>query len=146
GASGLRSGLFLAGAAYLSVALFPFLKIPANPPGVGDPETITFRQLLYMASLVLAVLGTMLAIALARLRASSWRWACAFLVLYAVVVALVLPNNPDTIELPADVVWTFRALSIAGLTLFWAVLGLTFGLVLHLQEARFGLRTRPSPA
>src|SRR5688572_30267300 len=43
GVSPLRRGLFLAACAFWSVALFPFLKYPANPPGVGDPETITMR-------------------------------------------------------------------------------------------------------
>ena len=32
--------LSLAGAAFCGVFLLPFLKYPANPPGVGSPETI----------------------------------------------------------------------------------------------------------
>src|SRR5262245_61007604 len=39
-----RRGLIVAGLAGWSVALFPFLKYPANPPGVGEPETIGYRQ------------------------------------------------------------------------------------------------------
>jgi len=46
--------MLLAAVAYLGIALFPALKYPANPPGVGDPETIGFRQLTFVASWVVA--------------------------------------------------------------------------------------------
>ena len=44
--------------------------------------------------------------------------------------------------MPADIVTTFRVLSVAGLTVFWAVLGLLFGLLLP-SEARVRLGVRP---
>jgi predicted cobalt transporter CbtA len=142
----LKRGLFLALAAYWSVALFPFLKIPANPPGVGDPETINLRQGLYLSALVLGVLGTALAIAIARSPRYGWRPAFAFLAVFAIVVYIALPGNPDAIEMPMQIVLTFRALSIAGLTLFWAVLGLTFGALLRWQSTRPALHQRVSLA
>ena len=39
------------------MAIFPFLKYPANPPGVGEPESIGYRQTLYVGFIALAVLG-----------------------------------------------------------------------------------------
>src|SRR5918912_1320475 len=65
GSTVFKRGALLASAAFWAVALFPFLKYPANPPGVGDPETITFRQSMYLLILLLSVAGTAIAFALA---------------------------------------------------------------------------------
>jgi predicted cobalt transporter CbtA len=137
-----RRALSMAGAALWSVAVLPFLKMPANPPGVGDPETITYRQTLYLAALALSILGTALAVILARRR--GWRLALGALVVYDVLLFVLLPNNPDPVLLPPDVLWTFRGLSLLGLGVFWAALGLTFGFLLRRQEARFSVRARPA--
>jgi predicted cobalt transporter CbtA len=131
-------GLLVAAAGYWSVALLPFLKYPSNPPGVGDPETITFRQTLYLAVLGLSVLGTVLGLAVAWSRGG--RVGLVFLAIFTIVVYVALPANPDVISTSADILVTFRALSIAGLTLFWAVLGLTFGLLAQRQTADRTLR------
>jgi predicted cobalt transporter CbtA len=139
----LRRGLFLAVAGYWSVALFPFLKFPANPPGVGDPDTIAYRQALYLGVLAISVAGTAFSMALARSGHGRWRYALGFLAVFAIAVYLLLPGNPDRISMPSDIVNTFRWLSIAGLTLFWAVLGLTFGLLLRRQATRGALRSAP---
>lgn len=146
GTSPLKQGAFLAGAAFWSVALFPSLKYPANPPGVGDPETITYRQTLYLVVLALSVLGTTLAFAVARSRNRSWRQGVVFLAVYAVALYVLLPSNPDAIRTPADVLWTLRGLSAVGLGVFWAALGLTFGLLLQRQNAPVALRPRPGVA
>jgi len=42
----LAAGLFAA------LVLVPFLKYPANPPGVGDPDSFAERTWLYLAMLV----------------------------------------------------------------------------------------------
>jgi predicted cobalt transporter CbtA len=136
--------LLLAFAAFWAVALFPFLKYPANPPGVGDPETIVHRQALYLAALVLSLLGSVLALWLARRAqgAGGWILALAVLVGFSAVLYAVLPNNPDPVELPAELVARFRALSLIGLTLFWAVFGTLFALLLGAgptARARSGL-------
>lgn len=129
-------GFLLALLAGWSVAVFPFLKYPANPPGVGDPETIGYRQALYFGLLGLSALGTVMALRLHRLLASRGSSARApgqavlTLALYAVYSAAVyaaMPANPDPVRMPADVIWTFRAISLAGLVLFWGVLGGAFG-------------------
>jgi len=127
------SGLLLAVMGYLSVALLPFLKYPANPPGVGDPETITYRQSLYVGLLVLSVAGVWLAAAIARYAQKrgvqnliAWSAALGFVVVFAAIVYALLPANPDPVAMPEDVLTAFRGLSLAGLTLFWAVLGMAF--------------------
>jgi hypothetical protein len=44
------------------------------------------------------------------------------------VLFIAMPANPDPVEMPAGLVTAFRALSLVGLTLFWLLLGVTFGL------------------
>ncbi|HSF34338.1 MAG TPA: CbtA family protein [Candidatus Tectomicrobia bacterium] len=133
----VKYGFVLAVLLGWSVALFPFLKYPANPPGVGETETVGYRQALYLAFIGLSVIGTALAVGLSRLLSRpAWapaqgrvRWlaAAAFYVIYAVAIYAVLPANPDPIEMPRDLVWTFRVISFVGLMLFWLILAGMFG-------------------
>ena len=141
-----RQRLLLAAAAYWAVGLLPFLKYPANPPGVGDPETIGYRQALYVGFLVLSVASTTLAFVVSQrlIRTSSSGFTrglltAALLGAFSLIVYLAMPGNPDPVELPAEIVTTFRALSLVGLTLFWAVLGLLFAMLLKPEPA-------PAPA
>jgi hypothetical protein len=133
----VRYGFVLAVLVGWSVALFPFLKYPGNPPGVGEPDTVGYRQALYAGFIGLSVVGTALAVGLFRLlNRPSWASApggrrgllvAAFYLVYAAVIYTVLPANPDPIEMPADLVWTFRVISFVGLMLFWMILGGMFG-------------------
>lgn len=144
--SGFGRALALAGLVYWAVALFPFLKYPANPPGVGDPETIAYRQGLYLAFLGLSVLGTALAAAVGvRLKRAGWLWALACVALYSAVLFLLMPANPDRVRMPEGMVASFRVLSLGGLTLFWLVLGLGFGLLLG-RSSQLGPASRLSAA
>lgn len=50
-------------------------------------------------------------------------WVC---VIYVTAVYLAMPANHDPVELPAELVWPFRAAAFLGLILFWVVLGGAF--------------------
>lgn len=132
-AGSMRLRWLAALAAYWAVALLPFLKYPANPPGVGDPETIGYRQTLYLAFLGLSIVGTFVCCTLARSRAARRRpWLpLVALAAFSLILYLAMPPNPDPVELPAELVARFRALSLAGLTLFWLVLGFFFARLLE---------------
>ena len=126
-----RRGLVLAGLVGWSVALFPFLKYPANPPGVGEPETIGYRQTLYLGFIVLAVLGLWLAVALGRVRAASrgagaWIAPAVFYATWALGIYFLMPPNPDSVEMSETILRPFRQRSLTGLVIFWAALGLAF--------------------
>jgi hypothetical protein len=133
----VRYGVVLAVLLGWSVAWFPFLKYPANPPGVGDAETVGYRQALYLGFIGLSVVGTAVALGLFRLLShptgapahgwGCWLWVTAGYVIYAAAIYAAFPANPDPVEMPADLVWTFRLFSFVGLLLFWMVLAGLFG-------------------
>lgn len=143
GAGAARRALVLALAGYWTVGLLPWLKYPPNPPGVGDPDTIAYRQALYLGLLGLSSGATLLAALVARSGPGRRLPGLALLALLGLAIYALLPNSPDPVRMPAEVVDAFRALSLAGLTLFWAVLGLIFAL---LTRPRPGARDRVSPA
>ncbi|WP_225841708.1 CbtA family protein [Streptomyces albus] len=134
----------LAGAGFLALSLLPALRYPANPPGVGDGGTVTERQALWLAALVIGVLGMVLARQVhLRLGAAGHglpaRQTGAALAVAATLAALfLLPDNPDPVPVPADLLWDFRVLSLASHVILWAVLGALF--------AAPALRRRRTPA
>ena len=142
-----RFGLSLALLVGWSVAVLPFLKYPANPPGVGETETIAYRQWLYFGFLGLSAVGTALAVGIYRWLTRSASsgpagrlpaaLAVTVYVILVIIVYLVMPANPDPVEMPTGLVWPFRVVAFLGLFLFWAVLGGAF--VWLLREA-------PAPA
>lgn len=135
----------LAAAACWLAALLPFLKYPANPPGVGQAETIAYRQTLYVVFLALSIGSGVLA----AFAAGQLPRRVVVLGYGAVVLALllVMPGNPDPVEMPEALVSAFRLRSLAGLTLFWLLLGVSFGwLAGRLQSRRAvrGVRLHPA--
>lgn len=127
----LRLGL----AGFFGVALVPFLRYPANPPGVGDGATIDSRAHLWTVALVIGLVGASLAALVARgLRergvAARYR-QLAVVGVGAATVALtfVLPDNTDPIQAPVHLVWDFRLLSLATLVLLWGGLAVSYGLL-----------------
>ena len=119
---------------YLVVFVVPFLKYPANPPAVGNPDTISQRTGLYLtmvvASVLLAVAATYLGRRLTS-RLGPWNATLAASAVFVVAVALVqflLPTInevPDTF--PASVLWDFRVASLGTQLVMWATIGLLFG-------------------
>jgi predicted cobalt transporter CbtA len=132
GTNAWQRGLLMAGLAYWGIVLLPFLKYPANPPGVGDPATIEYRQILYLSLLALSIVGGVGAILVHRQFESrsagmrSWLPPILFIGIFSLAVYLLMPNNPDPIRMPMEVVQNFRALSISGLTIFWLTFGFCF--------------------
>ena len=117
-------------------ALLPALKIPANPPAVGDPATVTTRTGIYAAVLFSGLAIVLLVSALVSLlrsrgvsiSATATAAGAAAAALVALLLVLV-PGSPDAIppDVPADVVWDFRVASLGQLAVLWAALGLVGG-------------------
>ena len=143
GSSDVRKSLFLASIVWLTIFLIPFLKYPGNPPVVGDPETIYYREALYVAFIALSGLGA-LGFAFLYRKLSSIR-ARKFIVpaLYAAYITafyFVMPPNPDAITVPMELITNFRIITVITAAMFWAVLGITFGALWDKFKLHIGLR------
>jgi predicted cobalt transporter CbtA len=137
-----RRAMAVAVAGFVTVALVPALKYPANPPAVGDPDTIGRRTTLYVLMLAWSLLA-----AWGGWRLSLWlreratpdhvrlTSAVAAFVALVGIGFVVLPGTPDAVTAPATLVWRFRVASLGGAALLWGVAGTVLGTLL--------LRTAP---
>jgi hypothetical protein len=81
--------LLVSGAGFLSLYLVPFIKYPANPPSIGNPDTIAQRGALYLTMTVASVVVTVAAVWLGqRLRERFGSWNATLLAAAAAVVVL----------------------------------------------------------
>jgi predicted cobalt transporter CbtA len=139
--------LVLAAAGFVAVYLVPNLKYPANPPSVGNPETIGIRTALYFLMIAISIAAMIGALSLKRLlarRLGNWNSTLAVVAYYVVIVAiagLLLPAINEVPELfPAVILWKFRIASIGAQFIMWATLGLLFGALTQRAVASGGLR------
>ncbi|HEY4095655.1 MAG TPA: CbtA family protein [Baekduia sp.] len=124
----------LALAAYVTITLVPFTKYPANPPTIGNPDTIGRRTVLFAAMIAITILA---AVAAARIRRQvlpalgGWNAAILAFAAFVVVVGcaeLVLPAVHETPSgFPADVLYRFRLASLGINATLWTSIGLGFG-------------------
>jgi len=127
----------------------PDLKYPANPPTVGQAETIGPRTGLYLSMLVVSIGGMVSAILTGRSlypRHGLWNAALAGAALYIAVVAVAQLLLPDVHEVPdafpAVVLWRFRIANLGIQAVLWTTMGLLFGYLTErsLQARRNVLR------
>ncbi len=138
GSSNKKKALILAGIMWFALFLVPALKYPANPPAVGDPETIYYRQSVYVVYLAISgftALGVAFMYGKMKQAIRSNHKDSRMLVelpvvIYAVIMItayLALPPNPDAINAPMDLVTGFRVASGFTMSIFWGLLGIILG-------------------
>lgn len=132
GSNNKKKGLILAGIMFFVIFLIPALKYPANPPAVGDPETIEYRESLYISMLVISGLTALGVAILYRSLGQTRRESRKIIVptVYAVIIALafvVLPANPDEITISSNLLMNFRIVSTITMGIFWGILGILLG-------------------
>jgi hypothetical protein len=129
-----KLSMVLAGAAFIALVIVPMLKYPANPPSIGDPETIGARTALYFLFLAYSV-ATMIVSILARYawiqRLGEWNASLAATGLYIGLIAAGLIFFPTVNEVPAQfpaqVLWEFRKAAAGVQFVIWGTLGVLFG-------------------
>ncbi len=132
GSNNKKKALILAGIMLLVIYIIPALKYPANPPAVGDPETIYYRESLYIAILIISGLGALgLAFLYRKLGHKKAKQVLIPLVYIAIIATafMVLPPNPDENTAPMDLVMGFRLASALTMSIFWGLLGLFLGIL-----------------
>jgi predicted cobalt transporter CbtA len=124
----------LAVTGFVAIYLVPNLKYPANPPAVGEPNTIGVRTALYFVMIAISLAAMIVSLAVKRRLVPRFgEWSANLLVAacYVVLVAIAgffLPSvNEVPEQFPAVVLWNFRIASIGAQLIMWATLGLLFG-------------------
>ena len=138
GSNNKKKAMVLTGIMFVALFLIPTLKYPANPPAVGSPDTIYYRESLYVGFIAISGFSS-LAIALLYIkklvkhinRTSKSKENIAIPVLLYVIIMgsayLLLPPNADRITIPIDLVTNFRVASAFTIGIFWGLMGIILG-------------------
>ena len=126
--------LWIAVLGFISVALVPSLKYPANPPSVGSPETIGMRTAAYFLAIALSLASMTLSLQLGHRfirRFGVWNGSLLSAFLFALLTVTLLSLLPAIDEVPhtfpASLLWQFRIASWEMQLLLWGTLGVLFG-------------------
>jgi hypothetical protein len=150
--SARATSALLALAAFLTITAIPFTKYPANPPTVGNPDTIDKRTLLFLAMIAITVLAAVAAVRIRRdllARTSTWNATLLAVGAFIAVIAiaqLILPAVHETPPgFPADVLYRFRLASLGINLTLWTTIGLGFGALAEklIAERQHALTTAP---
>lgn len=141
--SARTTALVLAAAGLVVLIVVPQLKYPANPPSIGNPETIGPRTALYFGMIAMSVIAALAGLAAGRQaspRLGQWNAALLGAAIYIVIVSVVMLVLPPVNEVPAafsaTTLWRFRVASLGVNTVVWTVLGLAFGALIDRQSTR----------
>ena len=126
----------LAGAAFVALVVVPELKYPANPPSVGNPDTIGQRTGLFLVMIIISIAAMVIAAGIGRrvaARIGGWN-ACfvggAFFIVVIAIAQILLPAINEVPEaFPADLLWRFRVASLGIEAILWTTIGLVFGIL-----------------
>jgi len=130
GDNNVKKTLILAGLMWLTIYFIPFLKYPANPPTVGEPETVVLRSILYLSFIAISGFSSIGFYKLSKKFVGKKKLVSV--VGYAVFISLVffiMPENPDPITAPMELVTGFRIMSVLAVSTFWISVGLFLGLL-----------------
>nr|WP_296771376.1 CbtA family protein [Rhodococcus sp. (in: high G+C Gram-positive bacteria)] len=143
--SGSTLALTAAVLGWLAIEAVPFFKYPANPPAVGDPDTIDQRTWLWLASVVLGLVAVAVGIYVSKLVAAQSSFAVrvaapvvSFLVITGLGYVLLPGINEVGADFPATLLWEFRLSSLATQATLWLALGLVFAYLTDRAVAKAG--------
>jgi len=123
----VKKTFVLAAIMWLTIFLIPFLKYPANPPTVGEADTVILRQTLYL--LFIAISGFS-AVGFSRLYKKLENKKYLAFVGYAVFITAVffiMPPSPDEVTAQMDLVNGFRTMSVVAVSIFWIAEAIILG-------------------
>ena len=125
----VKKTFVLATIMWFTIFLIPFLKYPANPPTVGDADTVVLRGILYLSFIAISGFS---AVGFSRLYKKLKNKKYLAFVGYAVFITAVffiMPPSPDEVTAPMDLVNGFRTMSVVAVTTFWVAEAIILGLL-----------------
>ena len=130
GSHDVKKALVLAGIMWLVVFFIPFLKYPANPPTVGDGDTVVLRGALFLAFTAISGFSAVGFYQLSKKFQGKKKLISAIgYGIFISAVAFLMPDNPDEITAPMQLVDGFRVMSVLGVSAFWITIPLVLGLL-----------------
>ena len=139
----LKKTFVLAGIMWLTIYFIPFLKYPANPPTVGDPDTVVLRTILYLSFIAISGFGALGFYQLYK-KLQTGKKIAAF-VGYAIFISIVfalMPPNPDEITAPMDLVNGFRVMSVIAVSVFWISIAFFLGVFWYRFQPDAGIKLK----
>ena len=128
GNNDVKRALILSGIMWATLFFIPFLKYPANPPTVGESETVVLRQTLYLSFIAISGFSSLGFYKLSKKFEGKKKLIGLFgYVIFMIFAFIVMPDNPDKISAPMDLVNGFRIMSILATSTFWIAVGLFLG-------------------
>ncbi|CAB3661772.1 hypothetical protein LMG24238_01712 [Paraburkholderia sediminicola] len=125
---------WLALGAFITLVIVPNIKYPANPPSVGDPETIGMRTGLFFLMIAISLAAMVFSLKVRRraaLKLGAWNGSIVAGVVFVVIIAAVQLSMPTINEVPAAfpavLLWKFRVAAIGMQVIMWTTVGLLFG-------------------
>ncbi|MFL9984576.1 CbtA family protein [Paraburkholderia sediminicola] len=125
---------WLALGAFITLVIVPNIKYPANPPSVGDPETIGMRTGLFFLMIAISLAAMVFSLKVRRraaLMLGAWNGSIVAGVVFVVIIAAVQLSMPTINEVPAAfpavLLWKFRIAAIGMQVIMWTTVGLLFG-------------------
>jgi len=125
----IKKTFVLAAIMWFTIFLIPFLKYPANPPTIGDADTVVLRGILYLSFIAISGFS---AVGFSRLYKKLETKKYLAFVGYAVFITAVffiMPPSPDEVTAPMDLVNGFRVMSVMAVTTFWIAEAIILGLL-----------------
>jgi hypothetical protein len=131
---GIKRSMLLALTIWSLIYLIPVLKYPANPPAVGDPETIYFRQIIFVTYMLISGVSAFSLYILGIRVGKSSRLRSTIITVssYAVVMVLaymLMPSNMDSIDISEDILLGFRFTSAITSLALWLMIGVSTSLL-----------------
>jgi predicted cobalt transporter CbtA len=119
---------------FVAIVLIPTLKYPANPPSVGNPDTIGVRTGAFFLLIVFSIAAMVLALQVRRsvsMRLGIWNSSLLASALFLLIMGIVSYALPVVDEVPAGfpvtLMWRFRVAALGIQGIMWATLGIVFG-------------------
>jgi len=125
----IGNSMILAGIMWFTLFVIPFLKYPANPPTVGDAETVVLRGILYISFIAISGFAALGFYKLFKKLKNQKKTTS--IIVYAVFISVVfflMPENPDEVTAPEELVNQFRMASFVTSTVFWFSLAIILGI------------------
>jgi predicted cobalt transporter CbtA len=136
----IKKTLILSGLMWFTIFVIPSLKYPANPPTVGDAETVVMRGILFLSFIAISGLGAAAFYQVYRKLQSKKFFALVGYAVFIGVAFFLMPENPDEITAPMELVEGFRGASFVTVSVYWLALGLILGGFVEKLQERLNLK------